>query len=91
MRRTDLSLDEEIAEVEGRLSHRRMQLRALSDEARSRVSVKSATPVALAVALQTLLNNTALWQRMSQAALERARTLFSNDSLVASLLERALR
>ena len=51
MRRTDLSLDEEIAEVEGRLSHRRMQLRALSDEARSRVSVKSATPVALAVAL----------------------------------------
>jgi len=51
MRRTDLSLDEEIAEVEGRLSHRRQQLRALSDEARSRISVKSAAPVALVAAL----------------------------------------
>ena len=51
MRRTDLSLDEEIAEVEGRLSQRRMQLRALANEARSRVSVKSAAPVALAAAL----------------------------------------
>ena len=51
MRRTDLSLDEEIAEVEGRLSQRRVQLRALANEARSRVSVKSAAPVALAVAL----------------------------------------
>jgi hypothetical protein len=51
MRRTDLSLDEEIAEVEGRLAHRRMQLRALAAEARSRVSVKSAAPVALVAAL----------------------------------------
>ena len=51
MRRADLSLDEEIAEVEGRLAHHRMQLRALSEEARSRVSVRSAVPVALAAAL----------------------------------------
>ena len=51
MRRTDLSLDEEIAEVEGRLAHHRMQLRALADEARSRVSVRSAVPVALVAAL----------------------------------------
>jgi hypothetical protein len=51
MRRTDLSLDEEIAEVEGRLAHHRMQLRALAAEARSRVSVKSAVPVALVAAL----------------------------------------
>jgi hypothetical protein len=51
MRRTDLSLDEEIAEVEGRLSQRRLQLRALSAEARSRISVKSAAPAALVVAL----------------------------------------
>lgn len=51
MRRTDLSLDDEIAEVEGRLSQRRLQLRALSDEARSRISVKSAAPVALVAAL----------------------------------------
>ena len=51
MRRTDLSLDEEIAEVEGRLSQRRRQLRALADEARGRMRVKSAAPVALAAAL----------------------------------------
>ena len=51
MRRTDLSLDEEIAEVEGRLSQRRMQLRALADEARSRASIKGAAPVALFAAL----------------------------------------
>jgi hypothetical protein len=36
MRRTDLSVDEEIAEVEGRLSQRRMELRALLDDARNR-------------------------------------------------------
>jgi len=51
MRRTDLSLDDEIAEVEGRLSQRRLQLRTLLDEARSRVSVKSVAPVALVAAL----------------------------------------
>lgn len=51
MRRTDLSLDEEIAEVEGRLAHNRMQLRALTAEARSRVSVRNAVPVALVAAL----------------------------------------
>lgn len=51
MRRTDLSLDEEIAEVEGRLAHHRLQLRALTAEARSRLSVKSAVPVALVAAL----------------------------------------
>ena len=51
MRRTDLSLDEEIAEVEGRLAQHRMQLRALTAEARSRVSLRSAVPVAIAAAL----------------------------------------
>lgn len=51
MPRTELSLDEEIAEVEGRLAQHRMQLRALAAEARSRVSVRSAVPVALAAAL----------------------------------------
>jgi hypothetical protein len=39
MRRTDLSLDEEIAEIEGRLAQHLMQLRALAAEARSRMSV----------------------------------------------------
>ena len=51
MRRTDLSLDEEIAEVEGRLAQHRMQLRALTAEARSRVSLRSAVPVAIVTAL----------------------------------------
>jgi len=51
MRRTDLSLDEEIAEVEGRLAQHRMQLRALAAEARSRVSLRNAVPVALVAAL----------------------------------------
>jgi hypothetical protein len=51
MRRTDLSLDEEIAEVERRLSQHRAELRALAAEARSRVSVRKAVPVALVAAL----------------------------------------
>ena len=51
MPRTEQSLDDEIAEVEGRLAQYRMQLRALSAEARSRVSMRSAVPVALAAAL----------------------------------------
>ena len=51
MPQTEQSLDDEIAEVEGRLAQHRMQLRALSAEARSRVSVRSAVPVALAAAL----------------------------------------
>jgi hypothetical protein len=51
MRRTDLSLDDEIAEVEGRLAQRRMQLRALASETRSRIHVKTAAPIALLAAL----------------------------------------
>ncbi len=51
MRRTDLSLDEEIAEVERRLARHRMQLRHLAAEARSKISVRHATPVALLGAL----------------------------------------
>lgn len=51
MRRTDLSLDEEIAEVERRLAQRRAQLRQMAAEARSRISMRNATPVALLGAL----------------------------------------
>jgi len=51
MHRSHLALDEEIAEVEGRLAQRRAELRTLVAEARSRVSVKSGAPVALAAAL----------------------------------------
>ena len=39
---TEQSLDDEIAEVEGRLAHHRMQLRVLSAEARSRVNLRAA-------------------------------------------------
>jgi hypothetical protein len=51
MRRTDLTLDEEIAEIEGRLARHRVQLRLLAAEARSHVSMKSAVPVAMVTAL----------------------------------------
>ncbi|MEO9136779.1 MAG: hypothetical protein ABI316_09255 [Casimicrobiaceae bacterium] len=51
MRRTDLSLDEEIAEVEARLAHHRAQLKLIAGEARSRVSVKKSVPVAIIAAL----------------------------------------
>ncbi len=51
MRRTDLSLDEEIAEVEGRLAQHRAQLRLLAAEARSHLSTRSVVPVALVAAL----------------------------------------
>jgi hypothetical protein len=51
MRRSGLSLDEEIAEVEGRLSQRRAQLRLIAAEMRSRVNMRSALPVALIGAL----------------------------------------
>lgn len=51
MRRIDQSLDEEIAEVEGRLAQRRAQLRLIAAEARSRVSIGSALPFALLGAL----------------------------------------
>jgi hypothetical protein len=51
MRRTDRSLDEEIADVEARLARRRAQLKDLADDIRSRVSVRSVAPVAVAAAL----------------------------------------
>jgi hypothetical protein len=51
MRPSDRSLDDEIAEVERRLTQQRAQLHALAVEARSRVSMKNAVPVALAAAL----------------------------------------
>jgi len=51
MRRTDLSVDEEIAEVEGRLAQHRMELRALLDDARNRVNARSTAPIALIAAL----------------------------------------
>jgi hypothetical protein len=51
MRRTDLSLDDEIAAIEGRLAQHRMQLRLIIDDARSRLHLKNAIPAAAVAAL----------------------------------------
>jgi len=47
----DKSLDEQIAEVEGRLARHRAELRLIAAEARSRVSVRNTIPVAVVAAL----------------------------------------
>lgn len=51
MRRTDLSLDEEIAEVERRLARHRAALRMLASDARNRVGVRAVVPAAAVAAL----------------------------------------
>jgi ABC-type uncharacterized transport system permease subunit len=51
MSRKDKSLDEQIAEVEARLSRRRTELRFMAAEARSRMSATKAIPVAVVAAL----------------------------------------
>ena len=51
MTRRDKSLDDQIAEVEQRLAHRRAELRLFAAEARSRVSVTKTIPVAVVAAL----------------------------------------
>lgn len=51
MRRTDRSLDEEIAEVEDRLARHRAQLKLIAAEVRSCVSIGNAVPVAFVAAL----------------------------------------
>ena len=51
MVRKGKSLDEQIAEVEGRLAQRRAELRLLAAEARSRISVTKSIPVAVVAAL----------------------------------------
>ena len=47
----DKSLDEQIAEVEARLARRRAELRLIVADARSRLGVSKAIPVAMAAAL----------------------------------------
>lgn len=51
MRRTDQSLDAQIAEVEARLARRRTELRLLAAEAKSRLSATKAIPIAVVAAL----------------------------------------
>lgn len=85
MRRTDLSLDEEIAEVEGRLAQRRMQLRALAAEARSRISVRSSVPVALIAALAVGLAASRLVRRPASATPVSARRTSRAARIVGAL------
>jgi hypothetical protein len=95
MRRTDLSLDEEIAEVEGRLAHNRMQLRALTAEARSRVSVRNAVPVALVAALAVGFAASRFMRKSPAAALVRqtrgTRTTRIAGAVASALLPRLVR
>jgi hypothetical protein len=51
MGKSDRSLDEQIAEVEGRLARHRAELKLVVAEARSRVSVRKSIPVAVVAAL----------------------------------------
>jgi hypothetical protein len=51
MAKNDKSLDEQIAEVEGRLARHRAELKLIAAEARSRVSVRKTIPVAVVAAL----------------------------------------
>ncbi|HSC97527.1 MAG TPA: hypothetical protein VLI21_01385 [Casimicrobiaceae bacterium] len=91
MRRTDLSLDEEIAEVEGRLAQHRMQLRALAAEARSRVSLKNAVPVALVAALAVGFTASRFVRRPAPApAVMRSASRTSRTTRIAGALASAL-
>ena len=97
MRRTDLSLDEEIAEVEGRLAQHRMQLRALAAEARSRVSLRNAVPVALVAALAVGFTASRFVRRPAPApaairsASRASRTTRIAGALASALLPRLIR
>jgi hypothetical protein len=51
MGKSDKSLDEQIAEVEGRLARHRAELKLIAAEARSRISVRKTIPVAVVAAL----------------------------------------
>ena len=51
MSRNDKSLDEQIAEVEKRLSRRRAELRFMAAEARTRIGATKAIPMAVVAAL----------------------------------------
>lgn len=71
MHRTNLSLDEEIAEVEARLAQRRAQLRSLVAEARSHVRTRNVVPVAMAAALAMGFAASRLTRRSAASAAPR--------------------
>jgi hypothetical protein len=95
MRRTDLSLDEEIAEVEGRLSQHRAELRLLAAEARSRVSIKNAVPVTLVAALAVGFAASRFARRAPRAAAagrsRSSRTTRIAGAIASALLPRLIR
>ena len=85
MPRTEQSLDHEIAEVEGRLAHHRMQLHALSAEARSRMSLRGAVPIALAAALAVAFAASRFARMPAPAPVYAARTTSRTARLVGAL------
>jgi hypothetical protein len=93
MPRTDPSLDEQIAEVEGRLAEHRAQLRLLAAEARSRISVSKSVPVAMAAALAVGFAASRFVRRPARpiVARERSRSARMFSALAAALLPPLIR
>ncbi|HEY3583619.1 MAG TPA: hypothetical protein VGL90_04480 [Casimicrobiaceae bacterium] len=90
------SLDEQIAEVEGRLARHRAELRLIAAEARSRVSVRHTIPVAVvaALAIGFLASRFIRKPAKPQIVIERAprsRSARMAGALAAALLPRLLR
>ena len=93
MPRTDPSLDEQIAEVEGRLAEHRAQLRLLAAEARSRISVSKSVPVAMVAALAVGFAASRFVRRPARpiVARERSRSARMFSALAAALLPPLIR
>jgi hypothetical protein len=90
------SLDEQIAEVEGRLARHRAELRLIADEARRVVSVRDSIPVAVvaALAIGFLASRFIRKPAKPQIVIERAprsRSARMAGALAAALLPRLLR
>jgi hypothetical protein len=90
---TNRSLDEQIAEVEGRLAEHRAQLRLLAVEARSRISVSKSVPVAMLAALAVGFAASRFVRRPSRpvVARERPRSARMLGALAAALLPPLMR
>ena len=93
MPRTDPSLDEQIAEVEGRLALHRAQLRLLAAEARSRISVNKSVPVAMVAALVVGFAASRFVRKSARpvVARERSRPARMFGALAAALLPPLIR
>jgi hypothetical protein len=93
MAQTDLSLDEQIAEVEGRLADHRAQLRWLAAEARSRIGVSRSVPVAMLAALAVGFAASRFVRKPSRpvVARERSRSARMFGALAAALLPPLMR